>query len=125
MGALLFVFTDQAWIFEFYDAMNINILVQLHRSQCEINQGRKRIHYEILVRHRQSIAFDIRDTVFAFQGLSGFDSFEQFAIMPNYEQSAEKPFIDLAVATLDEATCLDFLSIPHLRSREGGLDIPS
>ncbi|KAF4628511.1 hypothetical protein G7Y89_g9641 [Cudoniella acicularis] len=125
VGALLFAFTDQAWIFEFYGTTNMNILLWLHRSQCEIAQGRKRIHYEILARHRQSTAFDIRDTVFAFQGLSGFDSFEQFGIMPNYEQAAEKLFIDLAVATLGQATYLDFLSIPRLRSREEGLDIPS
>jgi hypothetical protein len=125
VGALLFAFADQAWIFEFYGTSNVNILIWLHQSQWEIAQGQKRIHYEILARHRQSTASDIRDTVFAFQGLSGFDSFEQFGIMPNYEEAAEKLFIDLAVETLSQATYLDFLSIPRLRSREEGLDIPS
>jgi hypothetical protein len=124
-GALLFVHTDQPWVFEFYGPRNMNIMIWLYISQREIAKGQRSIHYEILARHRQSAAFDVRDTVFAFQGLSGFDSFEQFGIMPNYEQAAEKLFIDLAVATLGQTTYLDFLSIPRLQSRGEGLDIPS
>ena len=123
--ALLFVQTDQPWVFEFYGPVNMHIMIWLYFSQHEIARGQKSIHYEILARHRQSAAFDVRDTVFAFQGLSGFDSFEQFGIIPNYEQAAEKLFIDLAVATLGQATDLDFLSIPRLRRRGEGLDIPS
>jgi hypothetical protein len=125
VSALLFALADQAWIFEFYGTTSTIILLWLYRSQCEIAEGQKRIHYEILARHRQSTAFDIRDTVFAFQGLSGLDSFKQFGITPNYEQAAETLFINLTVATLDNATHLDFLSIPRLRSREEGLEIPS
>jgi hypothetical protein len=125
VGALLFAFADQAWIFEFYGTVNMNILMWLRQSQGEISQGQKRMHYEILARHRQSTAFDIRDTVFAFRGLSSFESFERFSIIPNYDQPAEQLFIELAVSTLSQATNLDFLSVPRLRSQEDGLAIPS
>ena len=125
VGALIFAYKDQAWVFEFCGTANMNLLASLYLSQCEVAEGKKRIYYEILARHRQSTAFDVRDTVFAFRGLSGFDSFEQLGIMPNYEQAVENLFIDLAAATLCQATNLDFLSIPRLRSREEGLNIPS
>lgn len=125
VGALSYAFTDQAWIFEFYGTANMNILVSLFLSQHEVTRGMKRFHYEILVRHRQSIASKEQDTVFAFRGLSGLDSFDQDGIIPDYQIAPESLCTNLAVATLSQASNLDFLSIPRLCRREEGLALPS
>ena len=125
VGALLFAFTDQSWIFEFYGTTKMNTLLWLYHSQAEVARGTKRFHYEILARHRQSEAFDLRDTVFAFRGLSGHASFEEYNIIPNYKRNAETLFTELAVATLSQASNLDFLSIPRLQSSKDSLNLPS
>jgi Heterokaryon incompatibility protein (HET) len=125
VGALLFAFTDQSWIFEFYGTTKMNNVLWLYHSQAEVAKGEKRFHYEILTRHRQNIAFDDRDTVFAFRGLSGHASFEEHNVIPNYKHDAETLFTELAVTTLSQASNLDFLSIPRLQSPSDPLNIPS
>lgn len=123
--ALHYAWSDQLWIMEFHGTINLNLILWMYMTQEEVSKGRKRLHYEILARHRQSVAFDARDTIFGFRGLSGHASFEDHNITPTYKLDAKEVFLDLAVATLTKATNLDFLSIPRLESHNHCADLPS
>ncbi|KAL2070082.1 hypothetical protein VTL71DRAFT_14762 [Oculimacula yallundae] len=124
--ALHYIVNHQIWIFEFYGSPQIETLMALQSSQFEISQGRKRIYWQILSRHRKAMASNARDHVFAFYGLSSHESFKEHEIKPDYSQSVRDVYMNVAISTLRQATNLDFLSVPRLeRKTTEGHELPS
>ncbi|CZT04193.1 uncharacterized protein RCO7_10816 [Rhynchosporium graminicola] len=115
--ALHYIIIHQIWIFEFYGSPQIETLMALQSSQFEISQGKKRIYWQILSRHRKAMASNARDHVFAFYGLSSHDSFKEHAITPDYGMSVRDLYMNVAISTLRQATNLDFLSVPRFKWR--------
>ncbi|KAH7346853.1 heterokaryon incompatibility protein-domain-containing protein [Rhexocercosporidium sp. MPI-PUGE-AT-0058] len=124
--ALHYIINYQIWIFEFYGSPQIEVLMALQSSQFEISQGRKRIYWQVLSRHRKSLASNARDNVFAFYGLSSHESFKEHAIAPDYSETVRNVYMNVAISTLQKTTNLDFLSVPRLTRKSGeDLDLPS
>ena len=124
--ALHYIIHYQTWIFEFYGSPQIQELMALQSSQYEISTGRKRLYWQVLVRHRKAMATNARDHVFAYYGLSSHESFEEHEITPDYGQPVRNLFMNVAISTLQKATNLDFLSVPRTRREEGdALNLPS
>ncbi|KAH9217083.1 heterokaryon incompatibility protein-domain-containing protein [Leptodontidium sp. 2 PMI_412] len=124
--ALYYIINYQIWIFEFYGSPQIEVLMALQSSQFEISQGRKRIYWQVLSRHRKALASNARDNVFAFYGLSSHESFKEHSIAPNYSESVRSVYMNVAISTLRMATNLDFLSIARLEKKSGDdLNLPS
>ena len=119
VGAFFHVVLTQAWVFEYHGMPNLNVFLLLQLSQQEYTQGLQTMHYEVLLRHREAQASDARDHIFAFYGLSCRVSLKRHGIEPDYNVGKEQIYRRLAIATLEEASNLDFLSIPRLTRTSG------
>ena len=120
--ATLYAVQSQAWVFEYYGMPDLNAFLLLQVSQQEYLQGLQTLYYEVLLRHRETLASDARDHIFAFYGISCRVSLERHGTEPDYNVSKEQICKRLAIATLEKASDLDSLSIPRLARAS---DLPS
>lgn len=123
--ALFYLQIYHTWILEFHGSGNVEVLHALYITQREVADKVETKHYEILVRHRKSMATNPIDKIFAFYGLSSQRSFDKHHIMPDYGAKTAKVFTDVAMATLNNAENLDFLSVPRLDRDANSLKMPS
>lgn len=119
-----YIMTTEQWIFEFYGSGNLPTLMAIHQSQHEVDKHIKPIHYQVLLRHRSSLATDARDRIFAYYGISAHTSLNDHDIRPNYTSNTRSIYIDLAVSTLRASKHLQFLDVPRL-TRDDKLNLPS
>lgn len=116
--------TTELWIFEFYGSGNLPVLMAIRQSQYEVDNHIKPTHYQILLRHRSSLATDARDRIFAYYGISAHTSFNDHDIKPKYTTNTRDVYIEVAVSTLKASKHLEFLDVPRL-TRDDDLNLPS
>ena len=77
------------------------------------------------MRHRQTLASDPRDKLFAFEGLCSTTRDDSLATKPDYGTNLRNIYTMLAVRTLLNTQSLDILSVPRVQEPSDGGDLPS
>ncbi|KAI4284671.1 MAG: hypothetical protein L6R38_001249 [Xanthoria sp. 2 TBL-2021] len=92
-----------------------NFMTLCHARRLEkLKTPQKTLH--VLVRHRQALASDSRDKIFAFRGLIHPHLNETHrAMSPDYISSDQRIYIDFAIETIRNDHSLDILSVSRVR----------
>ena len=79
----------------------------------------------VLMRHRQSLASDPRDKIFAFGGLCRASGDDSLAIRPDYGTNFREIYTMFAVRILQSNQNLDILSVPRVQETSAGGSLPT
>ena len=75
--------------------------------------GQQALH--VLVRHRQTLASDPRDKIFAFSGLVNTHLTGISVVRPGYDVPVAELYMRFAVETMRNEASLRVLSVPHVK----------
>ncbi|CAF9925249.1 MAG: hypothetical protein HETSPECPRED_005786 [Heterodermia speciosa] len=101
-----------------------NFLIMSHaRGVARSKVTQSALH--VLMRHRQTLASDPRDKVFAFGGLCSATHDDSLAMKPDYGTDFREIYTMFAVSTLLNSQNLDILSVPRVQETSLNADLPS